>query len=407
MLDVNLPEVFATRSVPTGRDLLIYFSWADAPRLQGLTSFAEYETNAIFIRDPGKSWYNGAIPGLSSNADDLLDLLRAHCAKFDLNRVTVAGTSMGGYAAILFGTLLGAGRVIAIGPQTVLDKNLPRSPSAPVKYSDLAPVIVGKHERTAIEIWYGSESPLDLYNALLVPQVDGVRTFGVRGAMHNVLAKFKRSNELRRFFSHIAISTPFDVPVNDISGVFRERILQAGEKFFVQKDYRGAIDISTPIIEQISLSSVHFLIGASHFRMKDFELAKLSFERAASVCDENYDAHHHLGLYFEKTGDFKAAEAAFARGLEYFDAPNGLRFSKLATSQYQNGKYQEAIANHHRAISLDPSISKSHFELAMMYDRAGEHQRALHHFQEHARLKPGFPTTERHISRLMKTTAKQ
>ncbi|OAP39192.1 tetratricopeptide repeat protein [Sinorhizobium americanum] len=386
---------------------MIYFSWADAPRLQGLTSFAEYETNAIFIRDPGKSWYNGAIPGLSGNANELLDLLRAHCAKFDLSRVTVAGTSMGGYAAILFGTLLGAGRVVAIGPQIVLDKNLPRSPSAPVKYSDLAPVIVGKHERTAIDIWYGFESALDLYNALLVPQIDGVRTFGVRGAMHNVLAKFKRTNELRRFFSHIAIGTPFDVPVFHINGDLRERILQAGERFFVQKDYPGAISISTPIVEQISLSSVHFLIGASHFRMKDLELARQSFERAASACDENYDAHHHLGLYFEKKGDFKAAEASFARGLEYFDAPNGLRFSKLAASQFRNGKYQEAIANHQQAISLDPSISRSHFELAMMYDRAGVGDRALHHFQVHAHLKPGFPTTERHISRLMKVTAKR
>lgn len=401
MLDVDLSEVFATRWVPSSGDLLIYFSWAESPRLQGLTSFAEYETNAIFIRDPGKTWYNGAIPGISGNADDLLELLRVHCSKFDLDRVTVAGTSMGGYAAILFGTLLGAGRVIAIGPQIVLNKTLPRSPSAPVKYSDLAPVIAGKHDRTTVEVWYGSESALDLYNALLVPQIDGVRTIGVRAAMHNVLYKFKRTNELRSFFSHIAVGTPFDVAINVISEEHRHTILEAGEKFFAQKDYQGTIDVSTPVAEQINLSSVHFLIGASHYRMQNLKLAKLAFERAASVCDENYDAHHYLGLYLEKMGDFKAAEASFARGLEYFDAPNGLRYSKLATSQYRNGKFQEAILNHHKAITLDPSLSKSHFELAIMYERGGEDEKALHHFQEHATLKPGFPTTERHIARLM------
>jgi acetyl esterase/lipase len=57
---------------------------------------------------------------LTSVADGLTRVLAAR----GVERLVVTGNSAGGYAALVFGTLLGADTVLAFAPQTVLDLDL-------------------------------------------------------------------------------------------------------------------------------------------------------------------------------------------------------------------------------------------------------------------------------------------
>jgi pimeloyl-ACP methyl ester carboxylesterase len=75
----------------------------------------------LFVRDLRQAWYHrGLAPHgetLVQAAQALRELLAAQCVE----RLVVAGNSAGGYAALVFGTLLDADVVLSFAPQTVLD----------------------------------------------------------------------------------------------------------------------------------------------------------------------------------------------------------------------------------------------------------------------------------------------
>jgi hypothetical protein len=75
----------------------------------------------LFVRDLHQAWYHRGMPGhgttLMSVADSLRELVRSH----EVERLVVTGNSAGGYAALVFGTLLRADVVLCFAPQTILD----------------------------------------------------------------------------------------------------------------------------------------------------------------------------------------------------------------------------------------------------------------------------------------------
>ncbi|MBO9584151.1 MAG: hypothetical protein J7574_08330 [Flavobacterium sp.] len=68
----------------------------------------------IFLRDIRKQWYIGGINSRLDNPHKLLDFLKLETKGY---KIYTVGSSAGGYAAILFGTLLKADRVYAFNSQ--------------------------------------------------------------------------------------------------------------------------------------------------------------------------------------------------------------------------------------------------------------------------------------------------
>ena len=83
------------------------------------------EVNKIYLRDSKQELYHGGFPGVSESIEETVDFLKQKIDGCGANRVVVFGNSMGGYAAILFGVLIGADAVHAFAPNTfVCDKGL-------------------------------------------------------------------------------------------------------------------------------------------------------------------------------------------------------------------------------------------------------------------------------------------
>ena len=80
------------------------------------TNFADLDAH-IYI-DPSRSWYSEGFQGITSNTDETVEYLKEKIK--DYERVVFMGVSSGGYAAMLFGSLLEADRVVAFVPQTDL-----------------------------------------------------------------------------------------------------------------------------------------------------------------------------------------------------------------------------------------------------------------------------------------------
>jgi pimeloyl-ACP methyl ester carboxylesterase len=95
-------------------------------RMGGLPPFEffgqleDVPSGRVFVRDLEQSWYQlgirGAAPDIRTSAKWLADLLDAH----GIQRTVCVGCSAGGFAAIVFGSLIGAAEIHAFGAQTTI-----------------------------------------------------------------------------------------------------------------------------------------------------------------------------------------------------------------------------------------------------------------------------------------------
>lgn len=80
-----------------------------------------YPVKRLFLRDPRHAWYLRGLPGVGDDAESIRTGLEEAIRRADVRRVVMAGASAGGFAALRFGSQLGADRVLAFSPQTFID----------------------------------------------------------------------------------------------------------------------------------------------------------------------------------------------------------------------------------------------------------------------------------------------
>lgn len=91
--------------------------------------------NRLFYIDKNKMCYHRGIDGISNSIDSTIDYLREKINGY--REVIFIGHSSGGYASILFGSVLNVNKIIAFLPQTILRCKKP----VDEKYRDIVPLI--------------------------------------------------------------------------------------------------------------------------------------------------------------------------------------------------------------------------------------------------------------------------
>ncbi|MEQ9231708.1 MAG: hypothetical protein RIF46_13575, partial [Cyclobacteriaceae bacterium] len=79
------------------------------------------DVHRILVRDPSRLFYQAGLPPLTSNIPETIAYLKQLIHDMEPSRIVVFGESLGGYAAILFGTHLNADEVHAFSPITSLE----------------------------------------------------------------------------------------------------------------------------------------------------------------------------------------------------------------------------------------------------------------------------------------------
>jgi hypothetical protein len=158
----------------------------------------------FFIKDFSQSWYQFGLVGLSRGVEETATLLRTLVPR-RAKEVSVIGTSAGGFAAILFGSLLGARRIVAFAPQTVLSPPVVRrfkSHDTRVKrvleegsHRDLLPVVAA-HPGPEITIHVGADNRVDLAAAKHLAKARGVRVERHPCATHAIAAWMRDNGRL-------------------------------------------------------------------------------------------------------------------------------------------------------------------------------------------------------------------
>lgn len=80
------------------------------------------DCHKIFIKDSKQSWYYKGANGLGNNINELKNDIEKLIKEINYSKIITIGSSMGGYAALLFGSLLKVNSIIAFVPQTFVDK---------------------------------------------------------------------------------------------------------------------------------------------------------------------------------------------------------------------------------------------------------------------------------------------
>lgn len=192
---------------PQSTDLLVAFSGRRMGLVIDSFSFSkssrDVPVNRLMLRDNFGLWYHGGLQGHTVGIADTAQRLKQLIRSRGIKRICVLGVSSGGYAALLFGQMLGANTICSISPRTRLipdaqsfvDRNrhgvqdslmqLQGQPNREDRYFDLA-TYLGKNPiaATRAQVHYDPDHPLDRFHAEHIADVPSLTLQQHPGAGH-------------------------------------------------------------------------------------------------------------------------------------------------------------------------------------------------------------------------------
>jgi pimeloyl-ACP methyl ester carboxylesterase len=174
--------------------------------------------NKLFVRDLKKRWYLRGLGDLATNPQEASLAIRELLAEHDLHHTIAIGESMGGYAALLFGALVGSDEVHAFAPQTFLparkgrilwdtlrrrywqallsQARLQLDPRVERRYFDLRPFLLDTGLNTAYHIYYCTDNARDVQHAAFIAGLPAVNLHVKQTCGHHVGKAMRDSGEL-------------------------------------------------------------------------------------------------------------------------------------------------------------------------------------------------------------------
>jgi pimeloyl-ACP methyl ester carboxylesterase len=170
-----------------------------------------FPVNKLYLRDLDRAWFLRGLSGLSRDVSGTAAFLRAEAKSMGARRVVLTGYSLGGFAALLYGALIGADEVHAISPQTFISfwrrwrsgdhrwqrYVWPLHFGTTRRYHDLRPLLSGSSAQTRFHIHFARDSRLDAIHAGHVRDLPGVITHEHTKGSHRLVSELRERGELR------------------------------------------------------------------------------------------------------------------------------------------------------------------------------------------------------------------
>jgi hypothetical protein len=140
----------------------------------------QFDTDVLLIRDPKMAWYLCGIDGISKNVKETTEFINKYTSNYD--KIYMFGSSMGGYASLLYGSLITHKIKIinAFAPQTnIKPDTLNLSPWTMDMVKDKVHPYINDHDKQFLSlegietpkttyIHYGKHGKIDAYHANLI-----------------------------------------------------------------------------------------------------------------------------------------------------------------------------------------------------------------------------------------------
>jgi len=183
------------------------------PPKQFFQALGQHDCEIVFLKDFRQCWYQKGLLGLTSSVEETADFLR-RMIESDGRPVSMVGASSGGFAAILFGCLLGARKVVAFSPQTRVTRRVFgkfRTEDSRIEdmdfdaaHTDLRRVAEEHSPRGRIDLYYSTGSAYDTEQALHMDGIDNVRLRGLDWHGHNTAGHLKGEGRLDAIMADLA-----------------------------------------------------------------------------------------------------------------------------------------------------------------------------------------------------------
>jgi tetratricopeptide (TPR) repeat protein len=123
------------------------------------------------------------------------------------------------------------------------------------------------------------------------------------------------------------------------------------------------------------LPRVDFDIARTQFDLTDFQSAVANFEAALKQDAGNGEAAFYLAESWANLGNWEKAREFYSYALTH-RYEKGPAFYGQGRAQVELGEFEDAVAPLQRAIVLQPSLIKAHFQLAKAYRQLGKAKKA-------------------------------
>jgi len=405
-------DVFLYEAVPESERLAIIFSYRNAPHFAAYKTMQNAKVNRLFVRDTSQSWYNGAVQGEWENADVLRERLRAVVdrrgggRKFDPANIVCMGASMGGYAAILFGCMLNVGKVVAFSPQISLDSRLPSNPHPDamrhIKYLNVHRAIANA-KNTSIDILFGSEDITDIYNIRNVHQYESISLFNVCGSPHNLLYYLAAHGVLSEIMVGYATTGQLHARL-PLCTLHEDETVMALVQESVEAYYFHSPETAIVPLEKLvqtvpQWSAAHCWLGMARARANDDTGAAWNLREATNRLTQNERPFFELAAVLTRIAAYQEAEAAMLRAIQLAQKPGAPYHYRLGIIYMMQGKLGEAKKSQETAIALDKTKwgGKAEYQLGLISNKLGEHNQAIHHFENALALGDKSANLKKHL----------
>lgn len=231
---------------------------------------------------------------------------------------------------------------------------------------------------------------------------------------------------IEQYKQSIIIKPDFHEARFNLAGIYLEQdkpneALNLTESILIHEPtFDRALKLKTEIINRIHvLNSAQEFIrihqnGLAQIANKEYLQAIDSFTKALAIQPESAEAHHNLGMAFEKLGQFENAERSYRNALKYKkdsaesynNLGNNLRelsrsaeaiecfknalaikahypeaLNNLGWTLYESNKFVEAEEQFNKAITITPDFSSARFNLSMVNLMQGDFENGWSNYE--------------------------
>ena len=187
----------------------------EIPVFEFFNSISDIPCDKVFLRDFNQAWYHKGVDDELDHSDKVTYYLKKIISENKYDKVCFLGNCMGGYAAILFGSILNVDCVISFVPQSFLtkrhrllyaDKRVPTQiheiytfKEKRMEYFDLKKFLnENQSYKTQLNIYYSPKERLDRKHAERLKNTRNVTLHPIQEGGHGVIKTIRDNGQLKK-----------------------------------------------------------------------------------------------------------------------------------------------------------------------------------------------------------------
>ena len=183
--------------------------------------------------------------------------------------------------------------------------------------------------------------------------------------------------------------------------IWREKVyfflwsrLKSANMLIEAGDYKGALIHADAAIKQCSRAGIEdrfalpwTLKADAHYRMKEYDRAKVYYENALQINPKDAVTWNHMGNMYAFEGKQELAMKAFDRAIE-IEPTNAYAWNNKGAIYQSLRMYEDALISFDKSIGFDPRGFDAHLNKAKLLAKMGHSNEAVPEYQAASEINP-------------------